>query len=767
MLQNFVPARANLSTGVTIASPVLERNKWSYANPSATNEIEIMDGNLEGPIITTEYTDIYQGLTGSRAAYYTGEFSGSVIEYGDDWIERNFNPYLHPTASLTSSINAFNHSEFNILLNNVSESRLSNTRQDIEFIYGTTGSILAPAYLQDTNESLTTYNRARYEGAKVSSLLYSVYTSASADYSGDSSYGKTAAINKDTRQIGLFTEIVSSSLLPGRNRVSLKYLVDEFGGLTELNQRNKNWEDIQRTFIAGNYLNVSQFDNQKSSNQKSTDGNKLIFDSGYSYNPILYFAGCNLDSKIYFENQKELNSYLVTANNGNGNRSISGSGIPGIPVEASTGRIYNIFNNEIDPNNIFNPGTISTFPTYSVVESGDYKVEATFDLTVNMPLGGSSTWVFRLLKNGVAQVTDEQSINIVSSATASAQASIVYSQTYTSITSTAITTDKPVLISGTNYPAGSTLYKYNYTLLTASSYPPESDCNFSGFGPWYSIFGPNTINASGQACTGTYNVFDTIGTFYLIPDIDASPLEQTKTFSINRSIFNPITNTSQGDKLTLEFSQSYLSTNNYTASLSLGSLNISSLAVATGYASAACPYFSSSSLSASRAANDRQTITFSPGLSNFSSNVYQFIPNPLTGSQNTLYPIYGDVDYPFNINKFDKIITYLSDNSYIESNIISSSFSGSLFRIHTDIQLSDLYINNLMSGSYQRFLILSRQQDETSTYLTFKKREGSTSYGFIIPQNIAADVLANIDTITKEVQQKLLSDQSQVTINTF
>jgi hypothetical protein len=67
----------------------------------------------------------------------------------------------------------------------------------------------------------------------------------------------------------------------------------------------------------------------------------------------------------------------------------------------------------------------------------------------------------------------------------------------------------------------------------------------------------------------------------------------------------------------------------------------------------------------------------------------------------------------------------------------------------------------------KRFLILSRIKDETSAYLTFRKREGSTSYGFIIPQNIAADVLANINIITREVKQKLLSDQSAVTINTF
>jgi len=400
MIKDFVPARTSLSTGITISSPVLERNKWSYANPSTTDKIEVMDGNLEGPTITTEYTDLYQGLTGSKAAYYTGEFSGSIIEYGNDWIERNFNPYLHPTASLTASINAFNHSEFNILLNNVSASRLSITRQDIEFIYGTTGSILTPAYLQDTNESLTTYNRARYEGSKVSSLLYSVYTSASADYSGDLSYGKTAAINKDTRQLGLFTDIIESSLLPGRNRVALKYLVDEYGGLTELNQRNKHWEDIQRTFIAGNYLNVSQFDNQKSSNQKSTDGNKLIFDSGYSYNPILYFATCSLTPKIYFENLSGASSYRATARNGTLPLTISGSSPLGYPISASY--VPNIFNtlNDTAGATYFKVGNLTSHPSYSVQETGEHNIQASFDMAVE--ISGSSqsiTWSLQVFRN--------------------------------------------------------------------------------------------------------------------------------------------------------------------------------------------------------------------------------------------------------------------------------------------------------------------------------------------------------------------------------
>jgi len=398
MIKDFVPARTSLSTGITISSPVLERNKWSYANPSTTDEIEVMDGNLEGPTITTEYTDIYQGLTGSRAAYYTGEFSGSIIEYGDDWIERNFNPYLHPTASLTSSLNAFNHSEFNVLLNNVSASRLSLTRQDIEFIYGTTGSILTPAYLQDSNESLTSYIRARYEGAKVSSLLYNTYTSASMTYEGDNSYGKTTSIDKNTRRLGLFTEIASSSFLPGRNKVALKYLVDEFGGLTELNQRNKNWEDIQRTFIAGNYLNVSQFDNQKPSNQKSTDGNKLIFDSGYSYDPILYFANCSSDPKIYFENLSGASSYRATAKNLSSSYYVSGSSPLGFPVVG--GVVKNIFNYETeDLSAVFSPGTLNNFPSYSVSETGEYRIQASFDMTMTLPDGYEASWSLQVYKS--------------------------------------------------------------------------------------------------------------------------------------------------------------------------------------------------------------------------------------------------------------------------------------------------------------------------------------------------------------------------------
>jgi hypothetical protein len=230
---------------------------------------------------------------------------------------------------------------------------------------------------------------------------------------------------------------------------------------------------------------------------------------------------------------------------------------------------------------------------------------------------------------------------------------------------------------------------------------------------------------------------------------------QTKTFSINQS---PVS-LEVGDVLKFKFVLKGSTNSNFTASLSEGSLDIYSLAPSLGYATTNCFYFHSSSMSASIANGTTNVITFSPGLSSFYNGNYQFAPNPLTGSVNSLYPVYGDVDYAFSFRPYDIIVTYLSDNTYVESRILETTVSGSLVNIRLNTEMSNLYRNNLMSGSYQRFLILKRVEDETSAYLTFNKRSGKTSYGFAIPEDLSPQVLSNIDEITRQVKQKLLADQ--------
>jgi len=85
-----------------------------------------------------------------------------------------------------------------------------------------------------------------------------------------------------------------------------------------------------------------------------------------------------------------------------------------------------------------------------------------------------------------------------------------------------------------------------------------------------------------------------------------------------------------------------------------------------------------------------------------------------------------------------------------------------LLRVRLDIELSATLKSEIANQTYTRFLVLSRRQDETNVILSFTKRDGKTSYGFLIPDNISPAVLANIDTITREVKQKLLNDQPAI-----
>ena len=792
MIKDFIPARANLSTGITISSPVLERNKWVLANPSSTSQIQENDSDISGPTIKTEYNNLYSNLTGSKVAYYTGEITGSGINVYNYFVSGNINPYLVLTSSLTSAdLNEFNHSKFNVTLNNVSSSRASLIRQKLE-ISGSSGmlgkgshALLTTASLQDSYEFLKTHQLSRYDGVKLFSAKYNDYTD------GDTSYGKTAVIDRNSIKLGLFSEIVANKFLPKRNNAVLKYLVDIDGNFTELNQRNTHWQEVQNIFKINDTGSVSLFNDQLYSNQKVTNGEKLIFDSGYTYAPLLYFGTGSIDTKAYFENIEDPSSYLITAQNSGSSYFISGSSSNLFPIQSSTGKMFNLFNKEtFDSDNVFTPGSsTATSASYTASDSGDYKLISSFNLTLGIPSGGSGSYTFKLLKNGAAfspAIENTQTFTIINAATASlypyspatpqsvyvsagySHDDVVYRSGIESIS------NKPILLGSTSHPAGTTFYEYYVPLYSIYTVGGFGNCslNFVDFlgSEWYSLVDlGNTITGDAiPSCTNVF-LYDVGLQLWSIPDFDTPAGTVTKTISINKPQSDPITLT-KNDILTLEFSQSYVSVNGggsvYTASITQGSLEISSLATTTGYSSTSYPYFNSSSLSSSIAVGSGSNIiTFNSALSNFNNAGYQFVPNPLSGSTSILYSIsasYGDVDYQFNINPYDMVVTQLSDNSYVESRILSSSISSSFLQIHLDSDMSSLFKTNIMSGSYQRFLLLKKVEDETNVHLSFTKRAGKTSYGFLIPEDINQSILNNIDTITKEAKQKLLNDQSVI-----
>jgi hypothetical protein len=237
----------------------------------------------------------------------------------------------------------------------------------------------------------------------------------------------------------------------------------------------------------------------------------------------------------------------------------------------------------------------------------------------------------------------------------------------------------------------------------------------------------------------------------------------TQTFNINI----PSVSLGLGEKLIFKLQYISSDTPNFTASLEAGNLKVSSLSAGTGYATTTCPYLDNTSILA-----NSNEIVFSSGVSSFyNDGGYIFTPNPLSGSISPLYDTYGDIDYPFVIKPYDIILIYLSDGTYIESRILqvikdNDINSGNLTLV-LDTTLSkfvkeDLTNTGSPAHQYKRILLLSRKEDETNAFIVYSKRPGQTSYGFVIPQNLAPDVLANIDTITKEVKQKLITDQSVI-----
>ena len=230
------------------------------------------------------------------------------------------------------------------------------------------------------------------------------------------------------------------------------------------------------------------------------------------------------------------------------------------------------------------------------------------------------------------------------------------------------------------------------------------------------------------------------------------------TFNINI----PSINLEDGESIIFKLQCENSSVTNFTASIAQGSLKVSSLAASTGYTTTNIPFFDTAAINLSSNTNE---IILSSGVSGFYGGDYIFVPNPLGGTESTLYEGsvgYGDVDYPFIINPYDIALIYLSDGTYIETRILQAYKQSGLMRLKLDISLSTTLKSELVNQTYKRFLILSRRTDETNVILSFTKRDGKTSYGFLIPENISTEVLSNIDTITREVKQKLLNDQSVI-----
>jgi len=331
MIKDYVPARANLSTGIIVKSHILERNKYERHEPSASfNEYSqsidtaFISGSNGGSIIgSTSFTGSIVTSIGSvefissdGIEKYNGEFSGStIIGYnGDQFPQYEISQLPSSSLFVTYSLGA--------LYQNVTQSVRSEILLDLDYNsdqilpvnygivtqsinnaqidnYATyTNSNNPYAYVQDYNYFLNRSLLPRYSGSKTISSTYNTYTI------GDSSYGKTAAIDKIKYQYAYLVDIYAESqFLPGRSNAQIKYIIDNSENVLDLTKANKNIFEVQNIFKSGENTNISLFDYDETNpytQQLVNNPNLKIFEGGFRYLPILHnLSGSSINPQVY------------------------------------------------------------------------------------------------------------------------------------------------------------------------------------------------------------------------------------------------------------------------------------------------------------------------------------------------------------------------------------------------------------------------------------------------------------------------------------
>ena len=317
MIKDFVPAKANLSTGLTIKPHILERNKMAKYEPEPifvdhSGSIEtafILGSNGLNLDLNTNYTEIITNdLLPSfpfnhtdRRELFTGELGGSELEvyYPSSRSIVYENNKLNVSTSIAIS-NRYSELPFQPTLNNVLNARTTNNYLDVDYSFNpntpvnidflsaslalslrTNAYPFLDATVQDSNYTLKRHTQPRYEGSRLFGQKYNIYST------NDISYGSDPVINLNSIKFAYFDSITSQSLtLNGRSNANIKYLIDSASNIIELTEANNNLFDVQDIFNKTN-VNIALDNTKVPSNQKSLNGLKSIYAGGFRYEPIL------------------------------------------------------------------------------------------------------------------------------------------------------------------------------------------------------------------------------------------------------------------------------------------------------------------------------------------------------------------------------------------------------------------------------------------------------------------------------------------------
>jgi hypothetical protein len=329
-IKDFVPARANVSTGIIIKSHMFERNKYPRHEPQLTfndysQSIDMLEvsadngGALSGSTAWSDYVITPLGLasysSSNNIEKYTGELNGSEIivtdgqaleqgEYSNTLTGsygslvnlgatyQNIDKSVRSEVLLDLDYNSNQNTPVNygIVTYSISQSQVDN--------FSTYTNASNPyAQVQDYNYNLKRSLLPRYIGSETVSTTYNTYTN------GDKSYGKTAAIDKGKYQYAYLVDIYNASrYMPKRSNAQIKYLIDNNENVLNLTKANQNIFEVQNVYKSGQTTDISLFEYDELnpySQQLANNPTVQIYEGGFRYLPILHNLSGSSDPQIF------------------------------------------------------------------------------------------------------------------------------------------------------------------------------------------------------------------------------------------------------------------------------------------------------------------------------------------------------------------------------------------------------------------------------------------------------------------------------------
>ena len=249
-----------------------------FASYTSSQNIELYNGEFSGSTIVVTDGNTFNNQSEISSISISGS---SFVTYSLGALYQNITESVNSLYFFDLDYNSdqLKPVNYNAVTYSLSQSQIDN--------YTTYNNPNNPyAQLQDYNYFLKRSIIPRYEGSKIQSATYNIYTD------GDNSYGKTAAIDKGKYQYAYLIDIyTSSAYFPGRSNAQIKYLIDNSENILDLTKANNNIFEVQNVFQSQQTCDIGLFkydEENPYSQLLANNPTQVIYEGGFRYLPMLH-----------------------------------------------------------------------------------------------------------------------------------------------------------------------------------------------------------------------------------------------------------------------------------------------------------------------------------------------------------------------------------------------------------------------------------------------------------------------------------------------